>query len=397
MARRVQGGGLTAEEKRVVKRLLSRRWRNQDIQALINIGRAATINSARTTEVKKNDRQKLATDEETDFFILKKRSYDPTTGLNLFDDERLIRAREAMTLAVQVFNSAGLKFKTEVFAVMANIAWTYLLHEHYQRNGVNIVGADGRSLLLSQMVERHDCPLSTGIKNNLRSMKLIRDDVEHLILKKIDLKWQGLYQACCLNFEKTLCELFGERLSLAHELSFALQFTKTDFEQIAQLNKFEIPAHIEALDARRIEGMTEEQLNDLEYQFRVIYTFDSASKSKSHIQFVNPDSDEGKEIRTVLVKTKTSDELYPFKPGVIPAMVSEQTGQRFTSYTHTQAWKLYEARPNGNAREPATTNKEYCIFHSAHKDYTYSQAWVDFLVECVNNPEEFERLKMYRY
>ena len=302
-----------------------------------------------------------------------------------------------MTLAVQVFNSAGLKFKTEVFAVMANIAWTYLLNEHYQRNGVNIVGADGRSLLLSQMVERHDCPLSTGIKNNLRSMKLIRDDVEHLILKKTDLKWQGLYQACCLNFEKTLCELFGERLSLAHELSFALQFTKTDFEQIAQLNKFEIPAHIEALDARRIEGMTEEQLNDLEYQFRVIYTFDSASKSKSHIQFVNPDSDEGKEIRTVLVKTKTSDELYPFKPGVIPAMISEQTGQRFTSHTHTQAWKLYQARPNGNSREPATTNKEYCIFHAAHKDYTYSQAWVEFLVECVNNPDEFQRLKAYRY
>ena len=289
MAIRPTSGGLTAEEKRVVKRLLSRKWRNQDIQALINTGRVVTINSARTTEVKQNDRQRLATDDETDFFISKKHSYDPITGLNLYDDERLIRAREAMILAVQVFNSAGLKFKTEVFAVMANIAWTYLLHEYYERRRVRIIGADGRSLLLSQMVERHDCPLSDGIKNNLRAMKLIRDDVEHLLLKKTDLKWQGLYQACCLNFEKTICEIFGDRVSLAEELAFALQFTKTDFEQISELNRFEIPAHIEAIDARRVEGLTEEQLNDLEYQFRVVYTFDSASKSKSNIQFVNPD------------------------------------------------------------------------------------------------------------
>lgn len=397
MALRPSSGGLTSEEKRVVKRLLARKWRNQDIQALINTGRPVTVNSARTTEVKQNDKQRLASEEETDFFILKKRSFDPNTGLNLYDDERLIRAREAMILAVQVFNSAGLKFKTEVFAVMANIAWTYLLHEFYERSGVRIVGADGRSLLLSQMVERHDCPLSDGIRNNLRAMKLIRDDVEHLLLKKTDLKWQGLYQACCLNFEKTICEMFGERVSLADDLAFALQFTKTDFEQLSELSRFEIPAHIEAIDARRMEGMSEEQLNDLEYQFRVVYTFDSASKSKSHIQFVNPDSDDGKEIRTVLVKTKTADELYPFRAGVVTRMVSEQSGQKFTTHNHTQSWKYFQVRPEKKSKDPASTDKDYCIYHFAHGDYTYSQAWVDFLIECVNAPEELAKIKSFRF
>ena len=46
--------------------------------------------------------------------------------------------------------------------------------------------------------------------------------------------------------------------------------------------------------------MTEEQLNNIEFQFRVIYTLDAASKSKAHIQFVTPDSAEGKEIHNVL-------------------------------------------------------------------------------------------------
>lgn len=135
MAKKLKSGGLTAEEKRVVKRLLELKWRNQDIQALVNTGRKSTVNGARITEVKQNARQRLASEDEANFFILKKKSYDPKTGLNLFDDERLIRSREAMLLAVQVFNSAGLKFKTEVFSVLANIAWTYLLHEYYDKKG----------------------------------------------------------------------------------------------------------------------------------------------------------------------------------------------------------------------------------------------------------------------
>jgi len=177
---------------------------------LVNIGRLATINSARITEVKKNQRQAAASDDEVAFFEIKRQSFDPKNGLNLFDDERLIRAREGMILAVQISNSATLNFRTEVFAVLACIAWTYLLHEHYARKGVKTVDDDGRSLLLSQMIERPDCPLSDGIRNNLRALKTIRDDVKHKLLGKADVKWQGLFHPrglharCCIEEPLTL-------------------------------------------------------------------------------------------------------------------------------------------------------------------------------------------------
>ena len=148
MVTRKKEGALTAHEKTIVKALLNKGCRNQDIQALINLGRPATINSARITEVKKNKRQKAASDDEVAFYEIKKRSIDTSTGLNLFDDERLIRAREAMILAVQLFNSAAFRFKTEVFSVLVNIAWTYLMHEFYKRKKVKIVQKNGRSLLL---------------------------------------------------------------------------------------------------------------------------------------------------------------------------------------------------------------------------------------------------------
>ena len=393
MATRKKEGALTIDEKMIVKALLKRGHRNQDIQALINIGRPATINSARITEVKKNKKQKAASDDEVVFYEIKKQSIDTTTGLNLFDDERLIRAREAMILAVQIFNSAAFRFKTEVFSVLVNIAWTYLLHEFYQRKKANIVQEDGRSLLLSQMVERADCPLSDGAKNNLRSLKTIRDEVEHKLLRKSDVKWLGLFQACCLNFDEAMCKMFGEQLTLAHELSFALQFSRMNVEQLSLLQKFEIPPHIEAVDARLNESLSENELADLEYQFRVIYTMDSASKSRSHFKFVRPGSEEDKELRNVLVQYKTADHLYPHKPSAVVRLVARKAGRAFKSHNHTQAWRLFKARPRKGAKQPENTKKEFCIYHAAHGDYTYTDYWVEHLVGQVNDAAKFSAIK----
>lgn len=393
MAGRKREGALTKDEKRIVKALLADGWRNQDIQALVNIGRGATINSARITEVKVNQKQKAASKDEVSFYQIKKRSFDPKTGLNFFDDERLIRSREAMILAVQIFNSGALNFKTEVFAVLANIAWTYLLHEFYERKGIAITQKDGRSLLLSQMIEKPDCPLTEGIRNNLCALKIIRDDVEHKILGKSDTKWQGLFQACCLNFDKTIRALFGDDLSLTHDLAFALQFSKMDVEQLALLDKYEIPGHIDAIDARLDALVDQEKMADLEYQFRVVYTLDAATKNRAHFEFVRPDSAEGKEIRNVLVQYKAADHLFPYKPTQVWKMVSERTGKKFTSHNHTQAWKFFDVRPKNNVKQPENTNREYCIYHPTHGDYTYSEKWVDRLVEEVSDDTKFTAIK----
>jgi hypothetical protein len=393
MVARKQSGGLTEYEKRIVKALLAKGWRNQDIQALVNTGREATVNSGRITGVKQDAGIHPASEEEVEFFKIKKNSFDLKTGLNLFDHERLVRSREAMILAVQVFNSPALRFKSEVFAMLANVAWTYLLHEHYERKGVKILDKDGRSLLLSQMLDRNDCPLSKGMKDNLRTMKVLRDDVEHKLLGRADIRWLGLFQACCLNFDKAICDLFGNRLTLSHDLSFAIQFTKMNLEQLSTLNRYEIPAHIDAIDARLSEGMTEAQIADLEYQFRVVYTLDAVTKSRAHYQFVQPDSAEGKDIRNVLVQHRLADHLYPHKPGNVVSEVKRRTGKAFTPRNHTQAWRKFGVRLSKGAVQPENTNKDYCVYHAAHKDYTYSEQWIELLVAEVSDDQKFSALK----
>lgn len=396
MVARNKQGALTDAEKPIVKALLAKGWRNQDIQALVNIGRQATINSGRITEAKKDTGIVAASDEEVAFFQIRKSSYDLKTGLNLFDHERLIRAREAMMLAVQVFNSPALRFKSEVFTMLANVAWTYLLHEHYERKKVKIIGTDGRSLLLSQMIARQDCPLTKGMKDNIRALKILRDDVEHKLLGRADAKWLGLFQACCLNFDKAICELFGSSLTLSHDLSFAIQFTKMNLDQLATLNRYEVPAHIDAVDARLTEGMTEAQIADLEYQFRVVYTLDAVTKSRAHFQFVQPDSAEGKDIRNVLVQHRLADHLYPHKPGNVVSLVHQRTSKAFTLHNHTQAWRKFGVRPPQGAAQPENTKRDFCVYHAAHKDYTYSDQWIEHLVAEVNDDQKFSDLKEFK-
>ena len=154
-----------------------------------------------------------------------------------------------------------------------------------------------------------------------------------------------------------------------------------------KLQEYEIPAHIKALDARLQDGMNEEDLSDREYQFRVIYTLDSASKSRAHIEFIKPGTAEGKEIRNVLAKPQIADHLYPYKPGRVAELVTQRTGKNFNLRNHTQAWRLFEVRPLVGAKQPENTNKDFCIYHEAHGDYTYSDKWVDHLVDQWSDEE----------
>ena len=393
MAKRSKQGSLAAPEKRVAKALLQRGWRNQDIQDLINQGRTATINSARITEVKKNEGQKCASEKETNLFIAKKAAIDPKTGLNLYDDERLVRAREAMILAVQTFNSPGVNFKTEVFSVLANIAWTYLLHQHYERTKVSIYNSDGQSLSLTAMLERPDCPVSEGTKNNLRALKLIRDKVEHHLLGGVDPDWHALYQACCLNFDRTICELFGDRLSLSSELSLALQFARMEIGQLGSVQSHQLPKKIKAVDAQLAEGMTDEQIADLHYQFGVVYTLTSTSKSKAHIRFVLPDTPEAEAIENILVKYKDAGKSHPFRASDVTKLVDERTEEKFTSHNHTQAWRFHKVRPRNFKPESKQVNGKFCTYHSLHKDYSYSQDWVDLLASEWTDPKKRNKIK----
>ena len=307
---------------------------------------------------------------------------------NKKDDEMLIRSREAMILAVQSFNSPSLKFKTEVFSVLAIIAWTYLLHEFFnKKKNIPILKKNGKTISLTEMIHHTDSPLPNGVKNNLKTIIKIRNEVEHQMLATGEKIWFSIYQACCLNFEKMICDLFDKKFSLQKELFFALQFAKIGFEQISETHQHIIPDHIVALDKNIQQGITAEEQLDPDYKFQIVYTLDNLSENKLPVRFVDPKSAQGKEISNVLVKYVSSDTMYIYKPMSIVEEVNKEVKEKFTMHNHTQAWKLYKIR--GSEKK---VNKKYCTYNQAHKDYTYSKKWIEFLVKEIANPRKYKKI-----
>jgi len=63
---------------------------------------------------------------------------------------------------------------------------------------------------------------------------------------------------------------------------------------------------------------------------------------------------------------------------------------------HTQAWKKFGARPKQGVAQPENTKRDFCVYHATHKDYTYSDQWVEFLVAKVNDVLKFADLKAFK-
>jgi hypothetical protein len=133
------GNTLEKWEVAIVKAMLAQRYVPQDIQAYFSRP-TRSINHARILEIRDETKHKVvkaASEQELAEFLEAWPAVDASTGLHLTGDELLIKAREAMIAAVSTFNGAGLHFRAELFIVTSVIAWTYLLHAYYKREGVD--------------------------------------------------------------------------------------------------------------------------------------------------------------------------------------------------------------------------------------------------------------------
>lgn len=179
--RRRPGNRLKDWEIAIIKAMLRRgSFDLQEIQAYFSRpGRA--VNHREFGEIRNSERGKAvkpAPEEKLNDFLNFWPNLDPDTGIprpdegfpSRMDDELLIKSREAMIAAVHIFNGAGLTFRSELFIVTSVIAWTYLMHAWYKREGIKYEYSEklkygGNKLWdLEKCLRENDFPLSDGVK-----------------------------------------------------------------------------------------------------------------------------------------------------------------------------------------------------------------------------------------
>lgn len=316
------------------------------------------IGQIRKEEVSKSI-SKAAPDELTTFLDAWP-DVDPETGLSMRGDELLIKAREAMIAAVHTFNSAGITFRAELFIVTAVIAWTYLMHAYYRREGLdyryykNVNGSkqidktpEGADKYwdLAKCLKHEKCPLHTGTVNNLQALLEIRHEIEHRSTDKIDDALSAKLQQCCLNFNESIKEIFGNKYTLENRLSVALQFVTFSTDQRDVLKRAaKLPRHIETSLAKIHKRLTDEELADPRFSFHVAFIRKSANRASAAdeaVEFITADSTQGAEISRVLLK---ETEKPKYRPLQIVNAIRKSGYPGFTISKHADLWRSLNAK-----------------------------------------------------
>ena len=321
----------------------------------------ATAEQARISQIKDEKMHaaiKPASDDELDAFLNAWPDIDPATGLHLKGDELLIKAREAMIAAVHTFNSAGLNFRAELFIVTSVIAWTYLMHAYYKREGVDyrykqtgVVkktkhGAD-MYWELGQCLAHGGCPIEKGVIDNLNFLTEIRHEIEHQSTDRIDDALSAKLQACCINFNDAIKILFGKEFALEKRLPIALQFVTFDGARRASLVGQDLPPNVAAAMDDFHNRLTDAEQADPKFRYRVAFipkVAGKASKSDLAVEFVKAGTPEAVNVERVLLK---ETERPKYRPTEIVAKAKAAGFPQFAIFDHTQLVNQLNARSPG--------------------------------------------------
>lgn len=277
-------------------------------------------------------------------------------------NELITKSRESALAAVQIFNSPMITFKSEIYIVLMNIAWTYLLHAFYRKQGVEYRYYKQRKKRrvydrtksgaykyweLERCLIDEKCPLDKDTKNNLRFLINIRHEIEHQMTTKIDSSLSAKFQACCLNYNEYIKTFFGDNLGIDKHLAFSLQFTSISQEQLETLpTQDKMPSYIKSFIDGFESQLTYDEYNSPKFAYRVLFVAKTANRkgqADQVIEFVKSDSPLAADVNKAYTVIKET-ERQKYLPGEIASIMQKEGFILFNVTRHTELWKSLNAK-----------------------------------------------------
>jgi hypothetical protein len=271
------------------------------------------------------------------------------------------QSQDAALSGVQVFNNPLVKFKSETFIVLMNIAWTYLLHAHYRRTGVEyryfrrhgkvrrfVRTDDGshRYWDLSKCIAADESPLDSPTRKNLEFLIGLRDEITHHMSPELDHYVSARYQACCLNYNRYIKELFGARFGIDQHLSYSLQFQSLSREQVSAPTDADLPSNVRSFIARFDSVLSPEDLDSDRFAYRMLFVpklVGKAGQADEVIEFLKPDSELAKAVNRDYVTFKEV-ERPKYRPSHVVQVMQDEGFHRFSIQRHTDLWQALDAK-----------------------------------------------------
>lgn len=308
--------------------------------------------------------------------------------------ELIEKSREAALSAIQIYNNPTTTFKTESFIVLFSIAWVYLLHAFYRKQGVEYryyTVKNGRKRYdkingaykywdLNRCISAQECPLDRHTINNLKFLIGLRNQVEHRKAVGLDSYFSARYQACALNYNYYLKTLHGDEYGLDRKLALSLQFAELNYDQaqIMRDKENQIPKYIRAYIAVFDNELTEEEIKHERFAYRLLFTKVSAKRKGQAdrvIEFLSPDDPLAKNIEKEYW-VKEDREKPKFSATQVINEVQKRGFPDFKMHKHTLFWKEYDGK-----------NPSKGFGSKIVKTWYWYQNWIDFVYEKISRGE----------
>jgi Protein of unknown function (DUF3644) len=337
----------------------------------------------------------------------------------------LEKARESAILAVDVYNKPATRFRSGAYIVLMCIAWTALFHAIFFKQKVKPFYRDSKyskryqkrdgdylAWELSECIKQYYTEKNPSVRRNLEFFIPLRNKIEHRSMPELDVSIFGECQALLFNFEDLIYLEFGDAYLLNESLSLSLQFSQLRNQDrdksIAKLH-FPIAKNIKSYFDNFRSSLSNEESNNLQFSYKV-FIVPKLANNQNHdtlaVEFIkynpaNPEEMEKYEKIVSLMKVNQIAVANPgkFKPGmicqIIEPIVKQVSGsnKKFTASSHhVKACYFYQVRPKKSEADPRKTNTQYCQYDDAHKDYIYTQEWLEFLKKEMHKPGQYEEI-----
>ncbi|MHB8534878.1 MAG: hypothetical protein ACYDBW_05465 [Sulfuricaulis sp.] len=143
--------------------------------------------------------------------------------------------------------------------------------------------------------------------------------------------------------------------------------------------------------------------SDLAYSFKVYLVPKvgaHVSKDAVAVEWVKYDPTKPEEMKqyekvVALIKPKEVRvaNLDLLKPSEVAKKVAAAISRPFNvGYHHVICYRHFNARPKTGAPDPKACDIRYCVYDAAHRDYLYTQEWVEHLVKSLSDNATYDFL-----